>query len=708
MWGLFSRFWQQKGASILGAFHDLTYNGDNDKRQNFKSLSDDGYSKCGAVYLAIKQISQNFAEIPWVVRDRTKKEFPIVENWENQSLLITPNERTSAYKFREAVIGYYMIGGNSFIYPITNTSGKRLIWLYPIMPSSIEIVGNKKNAHEVLYYKMGHEPNVKEVDPLTMFHAMQFNPTNYIEGMSPLRAVLMDIDLNNSGKKWNVALQQNMGKPSGMVSAKNTLNDSQYNRLKDQVRKKWQGASNVGNVWIGDGDLKWEKTSLSPTDADWIEGLKLSKVEIVTALGVPPELCGIGEQKTYSNVAEARRAFYQETVIPLAKMFTCEFTTWLHMNRWLDENLFIGLDLKDVAGLAEDETQLYERVGKADWLTVNEKRLRTGYKDEPKKPEWNMTKFELELIKANKAEKESDTQDNDEEVDDKDEKSEKGLYRYDHLTIVNVKNETDEEMIFKTIDRKREELIAEYQKALEAMLAREHKTVMAFVDKATAEFMIYTLAVKAVDEGYVDWKLILGSGDKAIAETFAKETIKDIALSLQNVNVGMFNAEAVAKEIDRTVESQIGQLVKGINDTSKKDIGKIVSTGIEKGQDMKQIAKEIDKLYLEEYIPKRSMTIARTETIKSSNMGSFLGANASPVKLDKVWLSTKDSRTRSAPESNFDHVHPNNQVRDMDAPFDVSNEKLMYPCDSSLGAKAGNVINCRCTMFYKPKRKAKK
>lgn len=56
------------------------------------------------------------------------------------------------------------------------------------------------------------------------------------------------------------------------------------------------------------------------------------------------------------------------------------------------------------------------------------------------------------------------------------------------------------------------------------------------------------------------------------------------------------------------------------------------------------------------------------------------------------WVSTDDGRTR--PE----HLDANRQEVPYDEPFEVGDEKLMYPGDISLGANAGNVINCRCTM----------
>lgn len=63
----------------------------------------------------------------------------------------------------------------------------------------------------------------------------------------------------------------------------------------------------------------------------------------------------------------------------------------------------------------------------------------------------------------------------------------------------------------------------------------------------------------------------------------------------------------------------------------------------------------------------------------------------------KEWVSVGDSVVRVG---TFDHLAADGQRRDMNEPFVVSGQQLNHPGDSSLGASAGNIINCRCSSVY--------
>ena len=65
----------------------------------------------------------------------------------------------------------------------------------------------------------------------------------------------------------------------------------------------------------------------------------------------------------------------------------------------------------------------------------------------------------------------------------------------------------------------------------------------------------------------------------------------------------------------------------------------------------------------------------------------------------KEWISAADDRTRDGTESEFDHTSVESPIK-MNDPFIVSSEELMYPGDDSMGASAGNIINCRCVLGY--------
>jgi hypothetical protein len=90
------------------------------------------------------------------------------------------------------------------------------------------------------------------------------------------------------------------------------------------------------------------------------------------------------------------------------------------------------------------------------------------------------------------------------------------------------------------------------------------------------------------------------------------------------------------------------------------------------------------------------------------NTGAMLSAATSRVVMDKVWISAQDNRTRRLPRDNYDHLHMKGKQVPYDGVFIVpstqSIDLMSYPGDSA--GSAGNVIQCRCTVAFVPKRDA--
>ena len=60
----------------------------------------------------------------------------------------------------------------------------------------------------------------------------------------------------------------------------------------------------------------------------------------------------------------------------------------------------------------------------------------------------------------------------------------------------------------------------------------------------------------------------------------------------------------------------------------------------------------------------------------------------------KEWVTMGDDRVRAW------HAAVDSDQVDAAEPFRVMGEELMYPGDTSLGASAANVVNCRCSVHY--------
>ena len=95
----------------------------------------------------------------------------------------------------------------------------------------------------------------------------------------------------------------------------------------------------------------------------------------------------------------------------------------------------------------------------------------------------------------------------------------------------------------------------------------------------------------------------------------------------------------------------------------------------------------------------RSVAIAATETEWSAEHTKlrevqFLQGGPESNSGVKRWDVIGDARMREH------HAFAAGQVVGISEAFAVDGESLLYPGDSSLGATASNLVNCRCSAFY--------
>ena len=94
--------------------------------------------------------------------------------------------------------------------------------------------------------------------------------------------------------------------------------------MKAELEASFQGARTLlarlrhdaGRPLLLEGGLDWKSMSMSPRDMDFLEAKHTAAREIALAIGVPPMLLGIPGDNTYSNMAEANRAFWRGLISP--------------------------------------------------------------------------------------------------------------------------------------------------------------------------------------------------------------------------------------------------------------------------------------------------------------------------------------------------------------------------------------------------------
>lgn len=358
--------------------------------KDYEAFSREGYKKNAIVFRCVQLTAQHASRVQLCLHDKNGDE---IEDHPVLDLLKKPNPRQSGQKFLEAVVAYYRISGNSFMYAVT-ANGKVTMnapdELWVLRPDRMKIVPGRKGIERYEYKVGAQEPFVFEVDPMTgasaVRHMKTFNPTDDLWGMSPIEAAMYAVDQNNAAGEWNKALLDNGGKPSGafVVGSEGgistaTLTDAQYERLKSRIDEQVGGPKNAGRALILEGGLDWKEMGLSPKDMDWIEGRNATAREICQVFNTSPMMIGLPGDNTYANMAEARLSLYEDNVLPLLDEICYELNSWL-LPMYPDlEGAELKVDRDDIDALAPRRKEKWEMVANAAFLSVNEKRKALDY-----------------------------------------------------------------------------------------------------------------------------------------------------------------------------------------------------------------------------------------------------------------------------------------------------------------------------------------
>jgi HK97 family phage portal protein len=343
--------------------------------RSFASLADQGFARNPVVYRCVRLIAETANRVPLVVSEGGRR----IEEHPLALLLARPKGRQSGGELLESVFAYLQTAGNAYLQ--AGMVDGQVRGLFALRPDRMAVVAASDGWPAAYDYTAGGRTVRlrQDSDPVpNVLHMALFDPLDDHYGMAPLEAAATSLDIHNAAAQWNKALLDNAARPSGaLVYSVNgqSLTQDQFDRLKSELEQNFSGAANAGRPMLLEGGLDWKTIALSPRDMDFIEAKNAAARDIALAFGVPPMLLGIPGDNTYANMAEANRALWRHTLIPLVMRVAEELSNWLAP---AFGGAVVTPDFDGVEALAEDRTQLWARVGAAEFLSDAEKRAMLG------------------------------------------------------------------------------------------------------------------------------------------------------------------------------------------------------------------------------------------------------------------------------------------------------------------------------------------
>lgn len=597
----------------------------------------------------------------------------------------------------ESIVGYLMLAGKSGIYLGDLKRNGQFGYMRPMMPYRMNPVLHAQRGID--YWKYWVDGIWYDVPVEAVWYTRFIDPNSEWDGLSPVKAIAKLVDTDVESVIHNYWTMKNSAVASGALISKNPMTP----QAREANRREWQqsyGGKNRGKTPVLDGG-EWDyiRLGMTPHDLLLVEQRKLTANEIASGLGVPPELMGMAERK-YGNFGEARRHFWEDTIVPLILDLKSSLNGDLSP-RW-DDRLELEPDFSQVPALQEDrdakEKRILARVA-GGVMKINKAQEELGMEPDPKADVYLQSYHQV-------ATPDYATIDETPAL----------LPRAATATApaqAPLKGTVAPER--KAIDPVTEVGRLAYWNAWDAMIRRMTgalgQEVWAELNLERDLFLkglgvdgISELWEATLEEVLVEarprWVAMLTGSSMATVEEFGPSVFSAIQAEAKTLGVlgdavpTAFNPydQAIQQYIARHVAENVTQ----IEETTRKALKQIIGDGWANGDSILQLAARMAKM--PEFSIARGETIAMTEMVALANYASRIAAGQSGVTVKKRWLSSRDARVRETHDI-ADETYSTVGIP-LGQPFQVGNSLLMSPGDGSLGAEAKELINCRCTLLY--------
>ena len=192
-----------------------------------------------------------------------------------------------------------------------------------------------------------------------------------------------------------------------------------------------------------------------------------------------------------------------------------------------------------------------------------------------------------------------------------------------------------------------------------------------------------------------------------IGKTHGARVGKDINLELKAFTMEAF-MQLFERDLPMYLQSYGITRIQQVHQSYLEEIFKLFNDRILAGKTLKETTEEVFKIMRAPRFYKwQAERIARTETTGAANYSAIKSGDVSGFVMQKHWISAVDPRTRTHLNGDFDHREMNGVKVGLKENFifnkgGLDMDELEYPGDPK--GRAGNVINCRCTVGIIPAR----
>lgn len=277
-----------------------------------------------AVFACVRVISEDIASLPWHVfetrkdargKDRVPKD---PADW---LLSIQANPETSAYHFRETLIGHALTWGNGYA-EIERDNAGRPAWLWQLTPDRVDPARVRSTGELVYDVANDRAPNTV-LRARDTFHLKGLG-FDGLRGYSVINMASRTIGRGLALDETSTHFYENDSTPGGYLKHPGRLSEDAQKQLRENFQNIHQGPKRRRVIGILCEGMEYKQTSIPPEDAQLIQQMQFQPEEICRWFRIMPQKIAHLLRLTFNNVEQLSIDHVTDTLTPWARRLESE------------------------------------------------------------------------------------------------------------------------------------------------------------------------------------------------------------------------------------------------------------------------------------------------------------------------------------------------------------------------------------------------
>ncbi|MGD9879015.1 MAG: phage portal protein [Reyranella sp.] len=280
------------------------------------SVTPETAMRSAAVYACVRVLTDTLSTLPVHVHERARGGGRVRLDDHPATLLLgrQPYRALDSVQWRQMLMGHLALRGNAYAEIVLANDGS-VAELIPLHPDRVRPYWAPDGRRAYEYFPERGERRILLQQEVLHLMGLSFDG---LKGLNPIELHRETVGLSLASQQYGARFFGNGAMPKGGIEMGNgKLEEEAVKNFWKAWDARHRGVENMGRPALFHGGMKWVNIGMTNEDAQYIETMGFTAVDIARVFRVPPHKIGILDRATFSNIEHQALEFVQDTVMPI-------------------------------------------------------------------------------------------------------------------------------------------------------------------------------------------------------------------------------------------------------------------------------------------------------------------------------------------------------------------------------------------------------